>query len=74
MTRNLSRGASLDEVSAAVGHSSDGHAAGYYDHFVRRSFFPTLRSALALPKADGPAAYYAGTRIALFGCALRPDS
>jgi integrase len=46
VSRNLTRGASLDEVSSAVGHSSPGVTRRYYDHFVRRSFSPTLRAGL----------------------------
>jgi integrase len=48
VSRNLSRGASLDEVSAAVGHSSPVVTRRYYDHFVRDTFSPTLRAGLGL--------------------------
>jgi integrase len=48
VSRNLSRGASLDEVSAAVGHSSPVVTRRYYDHFVRRSFSAGLREGLGL--------------------------
>lgn len=48
VSRNLSRGASLDEVSAAVGHSSPLVTRRYYDHFVRRDFSSTLREGLGL--------------------------
>lgn len=48
VSRNLSRGASLDEVSAAVGHSSPIVTRRYYDHFVRQEFSPTLREGLGL--------------------------
>ena len=48
VSRNLSRGASLDEVSAAVGHSSPEVTKRYYDHFVRRSFSQKLREGLGL--------------------------
>lgn len=48
VSRNLSRGASLDEVSAAVGHSSPGVTRRYYDHFVRQDFSAILRERLGL--------------------------
>jgi len=48
VSRNLAAGASLDEVSAAVGHSSPLVTRRFYDHFVRKSFSPTLRSGLGL--------------------------
>lgn len=48
VSRHLSRGASLDEVSAAVGHSSPVVTKRFYDHYVRRSFSPTLRAGLGL--------------------------
>jgi hypothetical protein len=44
VSRHLSRGASLDEVSAAVGHSSPVVTKRFYDHYVRRTFSPKLRS------------------------------
>lgn len=55
VTRNLASGASLDEVSSAVGHSSPVVTRCYYDHHVRRSFSPTLRSGLGLgaPQTTG---------------------
>jgi site-specific recombinase XerC len=46
--RHLSRGASLDEVSAAVGHSSPIVTKRFYDLCVRRSFSPKLRAGLGL--------------------------
>lgn len=48
VSRHLSRGASLDEVSAAVGHSSPIVTKRFYDHYVRRSFSPKLRAGLGL--------------------------
>ena len=48
VSRHLSSGASLDEVSAAVGHSSPVVTKRFYDHFVRRSFSPLLRAGLGL--------------------------
>lgn len=55
VSRNLSAGASLDEVSAAVGHSSPLVTKRYYDHHIRKKFSPTLRQGLglglALPEA-----------------------
>jgi len=47
-SRNLSRGASLDEVSDAMGHSSPAVTRRYYDHHVRRDFSATLREGLGL--------------------------
>ncbi len=48
VSRHLAAGASLDEVSAAVGHSSPVVTKRFYDHFVRRSFSPRLRAGLGL--------------------------
>lgn len=48
VSRHLSGGASLDEVSAAVGHSSPVVTKRFYDHYVRRSFSPKLRAGLGL--------------------------
>jgi len=45
-TRGLEAGASLDEVSAALGHSSPVVTKRYYDHFIRKSFSSTLRRSL----------------------------
>jgi integrase len=52
-SRNMSRGASLDEVSAAMGHSSPVVTRRYYDHFIRKGFSPGLRAGLG---ADPPGA------------------
>lgn len=46
VTRSLAGGATLDEVSSAVGHSSPVVTRRYYDHHVRRTFSPTLRAGL----------------------------
>jgi integrase len=46
-SRNLKNGASLDEVSGALGHSSPVVTRRYYDHFVRKSFSVGLRQGLA---------------------------
>jgi integrase len=56
VSRNLEAGVSLDEVSAAVGHSSPVVTKRYYDHFIRKSYSPRLRSGLGLggPKDDSP--------------------
>ena len=48
VSRNLAGGATLDEVSAAVGHSSPLVTRRYYDHFVRKTFSPALRAGLGL--------------------------
>ncbi len=55
VSRNMSRGASLDEISAAVGHSSPVVTRRYYDHFVRRTFSASLRGGLGL-KVEGEGA------------------
>lgn len=60
VTRSLAAGATLDEVSSAVGHSSPVVTRRYYDHHVRRSFSPTLRQGLGLGGA-----YYAARVIPL---------
>jgi integrase len=52
VTRNLENGASLDEVSEAVGHSSPVVTKRFYDHHVRKSFSPTLRTGLAAGAGD----------------------
>jgi integrase len=52
-SRNMSRGATLDEVSAAMGHSSPVVTRRYYDHFVRRTFSAGLRTGLGVdPRRD----------------------
>lgn len=48
VSRNLAAGASLDEVSSAVGHSSPGVTKRYYDHFLRKEFSPGLRAGLGI--------------------------
>ncbi len=48
VSRQLSAGASLDEVSAAIGHSSPVVTRRYYDHFIRKSFSSTLRRGIGL--------------------------
>jgi integrase len=53
VSRHLAGGASLDEVSAAVGHSSPVVTKRFYDHFVRRSFSPRLRAGLGLGAKQG---------------------
>lgn len=55
VSRNLAHGESLDEVSAAVGHSSPVVTRRYYDHFVRRTFSPGLREGLGLTPSAGDA-------------------
>jgi integrase len=43
VSRSLKAGASLDEVSAAVGHSSPLVTRRFYDHYVRRTYSDALR-------------------------------
>ena len=49
VSRALKAGVPLDEVAAAVGHSSPEVTARHYAHFVRKSFAPGLR--LPMPSA-----------------------
>jgi integrase len=42
-SRCLKNGAALDEVSAALGHSSPVVTRRFYDHFLRKTFSPVLR-------------------------------
>lgn len=62
VSRNLSSGVSLDEVSAAVGHSSPTVTRRYYDHFVRRTFSSSLRMGIGI-KSSGRAAPVVPFRI-----------
>lgn len=52
VSRNLKEGASLDEVSAAVGHSSPVVTRRYYDHFVRETFSDKLRRGLGTKPSE----------------------
>ena len=55
VSRNLKNGASLDEVSAAVGHSSPIVTRMYYDHYVRKTFSAGLRQGITrapIPRND----------------------
>jgi integrase len=45
-SRNLSRGVALDEVAAALGHSTPAVTARHYAHFVRKTFSPLMTSPL----------------------------
>lgn len=51
VTKSLMAGAPLDEVSAAIGHSSPVVTKKFYDRFIRKTFAPTLRMGLAGLKA-----------------------
>lgn len=51
-SRSLAGGASLDEVSAGLGHNSPIVTKRYYDHFVRRTFSAGLRGGLGFTKSD----------------------
>ena len=46
-TKALKAGASLDEVSAALGHADPTTTKRYYDHLIRRNFAPILRQGLS---------------------------
>jgi integrase len=52
VSRLLEAGASVDEVSAAVGHSSPVVTRRYYDHFIRRRYSDKLRSGLGLEQTE----------------------
>ena len=45
-SRNLSRDATLDEVSSALGHSTPAITRRHYDHFIRRRFSERLRAGI----------------------------
>ena len=55
ISRNLEAGASLDEVSAAVGHSSPVVTKRHYDRFVRRSFGGIIRGVNLSRRRQWPA-------------------
>jgi integrase len=46
VSRNLKAGISLDEVSAAVGHSTPAVTKRFYARYVRKTFNPALRQGL----------------------------
>lgn len=48
VSQKLTAGASLDEVSAAVGHANPSTTKRHYDHFIRKSFSSELRRGLGL--------------------------
>jgi len=52
VSRNLAKGVALDEVSAAVGHSSPIVTRRFYDHFVRKTFSSEIRTGLGLKKLE----------------------
>lgn len=49
VSRNLSRGVPLDEVSGAVGHSTPAITMRAYNHYVRREFSPLMTAPLSSP-------------------------
>ncbi|HTA20408.1 MAG TPA: site-specific integrase, partial [Polyangia bacterium] len=49
-SRNLSRGVPLDEVAAALGHSTPAVTARHYAHFIRKTF----SSLMTAPLERGP--------------------
>lgn len=55
VTRALENGASLDEVSEAVGHSSPVVTRRFYDHHIRKTFSSRVRAALQPPRSAGSA-------------------
>lgn len=46
VSKKLAEGASLDEVSAAVGHSSPTVTRRFYDHLVRKTFSTKMRRGI----------------------------
>lgn len=55
VSRSLAAGASLDEVSAAVGHHSPTVTRRFYDHYIRKQFSPLLRAGLGFTSSTAPA-------------------
>jgi len=53
-SRNLSRGVPLDEVAAALGHSTPAVTAKHYAHFIRKTFSPGMTAPIQPP--SGPPA------------------
>jgi integrase len=66
-SRNLSRGVALDEVAAALGHSTPAVTARHYAHFVRKQFSPLMTTAL-WPGPDG------GGKVVAIAAARAPVS
>lgn len=54
VSRALSKGASLDEVSQACGHATPAITAARYSHFVRKTWSPLVAGGFGL--GDGPPA------------------
>jgi integrase len=52
-SRNLSRGAGLDEVADALGHSTPAVTRRHYAHFIRKTYSSVLTAAL-VPDAAAP--------------------
>lgn len=52
VSTRLANGASLDEVSTAVGHSSPVVTRRYYDHFIRRTYSDKVRAPALNLSAD----------------------
>jgi integrase len=77
-SRNLSRGVPLDEVAAALGHSTPAVTARHYAHFIRKTFSPLMTAALApvdgggkvLPIAAARAPVSPGTAVAAGGAEI----
>lgn len=60
-TKALQGGASLDEVSAALGHSNPAITKKYYSHFVRQAWSPSL--TVGLTSLDGTSSGVRPSRI-----------
>lgn len=63
-SRNLSKDAPLDEVSAGLNHSSPLVTRRHYDHFQRRTFSATLRAGIGatVPSEDATVLEFPNTR------------
>ena len=69
-SRSLSAGAPLDEVAAALGHSTPAITARHYAHFVRKHFSSTLTAGLA-PVGGGVVVPIGAARAPSVGVDLR---
>ncbi len=71
-SRNLSRGVALDEVAAALGHSTPAVTARHYAHFVRKQFSPLMTAGLGLGGGEPAPVIPIGAAAARDGEILRP--
>lgn len=71
-SRNLSRGVALDEVAAALGHSTPAVTARHYAHFVRKTFSPLMTAGLGMGGGEPARVIPIGARPAPAGDVVRP--